>query len=158
MLIWSNQLSQPEPLLPSRAVTLSGDLRIGQDRLILIGLALLLAVVLGLVYRYTLFGLATSAVSESRRVAAAARWSPSRIEFVNYLIAGFLSALAAILLAPILTLNGSDPVRRRPPGAGGSPGRAVLVVHHDRRRGSRDRRPPERDLAVPARHRRATWA
>ena len=104
-LIWSNQLSQPEPLLPSRAVTLSGDLRIGQDRLMLIGLALLLAVVLGLVYRRTLFGLATSAVSENRRVAAAARWSPSRIELVNYVIAGFLSALAAILLAPILTLN-----------------------------------------------------
>ncbi len=53
----------------------------------------------------SLFGLATSAVSENRRVAAIAGWAPARIELVNYLIAGFLSALAAILLAPIVTLN-----------------------------------------------------
>ena len=86
---------------------LFGDVRITEDRLILIGLALVLAVILGLVYRYTLFGLATSAVSESRRVAAIARWAPARVEFVNHLIAGFLAALAAILLAPILTLNGA---------------------------------------------------
>jgi sulfate-transporting ATPase len=46
-------------------------------------------------------------VSESRRVAAIARWAPSRVEFVNHLVAGFLAALAAILLAPILTLNGA---------------------------------------------------
>ena len=59
----------------------------------------------GLVYSGTLFGLATSAVSENRRVAAIARWAPNRIEFVNYVIAGFLSALAAILLAPIVGLN-----------------------------------------------------
>ena len=81
-------------------------LRIGQDRLILIGVALALALVLRLVYsRRPLFGLATSAVSESRRTAAIARWSPARIELVNFLIAGFLAALAAILLAPIVTLN-----------------------------------------------------
>lgn len=107
LVIWPDQLSQPRSLLPDRNIVLFGDVRITEDRLILIGLALVLAVVLGLVYRYTLFGLATSAVSESRRVAAIARWAPARVEFVNHLIAGFLAALAAILLAPILTLNGA---------------------------------------------------
>src|SRR5262249_26871976 len=86
-------------------IVLAGDLRITQDRLILIGLALLLAIGLRALYSGTLFGLATSAVSENRRVAAIARWAPNRIEFVNYVIAGFLSALAAILLAPIIGLN-----------------------------------------------------
>ncbi len=38
-------------------------------------------------------------------MAAIAGWAPARIELVNFLIAGFLSALAAILLAPIVTLN-----------------------------------------------------
>ena len=38
-------------------------------------------------------------------MAAIAGWAPARVEFVNYLIAGFLAALAAILLAPIITLN-----------------------------------------------------
>jgi sulfate-transporting ATPase len=107
LVIWPEQTSQPASLLPENTVVLFGDVRITEDRLILIGLALVLAVILGLVYRYTLFGLATSAVSESRRVASIARWSPSRIEFVNHLVAGFLAALAAILLAPILTLNGA---------------------------------------------------
>lgn len=107
LVIWPEQLSQPRSLLPDRSIVLFGDVRITQDRLILIGLVLVLAVILRFVYRGTLFGLATSAVSESRRVAAIARWAPARVEFVNHLIAGFLSALAAILLAPILTLNGA---------------------------------------------------
>src|SRR4029079_3109544 len=107
LVIWPEQLSQPTSLLPDDSVVLFGDVRITQGRLILIGLALVLAVILGLVYRYTLFGLATSAVSESRRVGAIARWAPSRGEIVYNLVAGFLAALAAILLAPILTLNGA---------------------------------------------------
>jgi ABC-type branched-subunit amino acid transport system ATPase component/ABC-type branched-subunit amino acid transport system permease subunit len=106
-VIWDDQTSQPKPFLPSRTITLFGEVRIGQDRLILIGLALALAVALGVFYNRTLFGLATSAVSENRRVAAMARWAPARIELVNFMIAGFLAALAAILLAPIVTLNGA---------------------------------------------------
>ena len=104
---WSgrNQLSQPVSFLPTRDVVLTGDVRIAEDRLILIGLAVVLALVLWAIYSRSLFGLATSAVSESRRVAAIAGWAPARVELVNYLIAGFLSALAAILLAPIVTLN-----------------------------------------------------
>ena len=105
ILRWGVGVVQPEPLLPSRNVTLWGDLRIGLDRLLLIGIALACAAVLRLVYTGTLFGLATSAVAENRRVAASAGWSPNRIELVNFAVAGGLSALAAILLAPIVTLN-----------------------------------------------------
>jgi sulfate-transporting ATPase len=105
LLLWSNQLSQPDSILPTRNLVLVGSIRIGEDRLILIGFVLVLALVLWAVYSRSLFGLATSAVSENRRVAAIAGWAPARIELVNYLIAGFLSALAAILLAPIVTLN-----------------------------------------------------
>ena len=105
LLLWSNQLGQPHSILPTRNLMLVGSVRIGEDRLILIGIALVLAVALWAVYSKTLFGIATSAVSENRRVAAIAGWAPARIELVNFLIAGFLSALAAILLAPIVTLN-----------------------------------------------------
>jgi ABC-type branched-subunit amino acid transport system ATPase component/ABC-type branched-subunit amino acid transport system permease subunit len=105
LLLWSNQLSQPHSILPTRNLVLGGSVRIGEDRLILIGIALVLAVALWAVYSRSLFGLATTAVSENRRVAAIAGWAPARIELVNYLIAGFLAALAAILLAPIVTLN-----------------------------------------------------
>ncbi len=105
LVLWSNQLSQPDSILPTRNLTLVGSIHIGEDRLILIGIALVLALVLWALYSRSLFGLATSAVSENRRVAAIAGWAPSHIELVNFLIAGFLSALAAILLAPIVTLN-----------------------------------------------------
>jgi sulfate-transporting ATPase len=105
VLRWGVDLRQPRPLMPSKNVTLFGDLIIGRDRLILIGVALLLALVLRIVYSGTLFGLATSAVAENRSVAASAGWSPDRIEMANFAIAGLLSALAAILLAPIVGLN-----------------------------------------------------
>ena len=105
LVVWPNQLGQPDSILPTRNLVLVGSIRIGEDRLILIVVVLVLAVVLWAVYSRTLFGLATSAVSENRRVAAIAGWAPARIELVNFLIAGFLSALAAILLAPIVTLN-----------------------------------------------------
>ncbi len=105
LLLWSNQLSQPNSILPTRNLALGGSIRIGEDRLILIGIALVLALALWALYSRSLFGLATSAVAESRRVTAIAGWAPARLELVNYLIAGFLSALAAILLAPIVTLN-----------------------------------------------------
>jgi sulfate-transporting ATPase len=105
VLRWGVDLRQPRSLMPSKNVTLFGDLIIGRDRLVLIGVALLLAAVLRIIYSGTLFGLATSAVAENRRVAASAGWSPARIEMANFAIAGGLSALAAILLAPIVGLN-----------------------------------------------------
>src|SRR5689334_18172953 len=105
VLRWGVDIVQPASLLPSRNVTLLGNLTIGLDRLILIGVALACAFVLKLIYTGTLFGLATSAVAENRRVAASAGWSPDRIEMANFAIAGALSALAAIFLAPIVTLN-----------------------------------------------------
>ena len=105
VLRWGVDFTQPRSLLPSKNMTLFGDLVIGRDRLMLIGVALVCAVVLRLVYSGTLFGLATSAVAENRRVAASAGWSPDRIEMANFAIAGGLSALAAIFLAPIVGLN-----------------------------------------------------
>jgi sulfate-transporting ATPase len=105
VLRWGVEVQQPRSLLPSRNVTLYGHLVIGRDRLVLIGVALLCAVVLRAIYSGTLFGLATSAVAENRAVAASAGWSPDRIEMANFAIAGGLSALAAIFLAPIVTLN-----------------------------------------------------
>jgi sulfate-transporting ATPase len=105
VLRWGIDFTQPRSLLPSKNMTLFGDLVIGRDRLMLIGVALVCAVVLRVIYSGTLFGLATSAVAENRRVAASAGWSPDRIEMANFAIAGGLSALAAIFLAPIVGLN-----------------------------------------------------
>ena len=42
LLLWSNQFSQPDSILPTRNLVLGGSIRIGEDRLILIGIALVL--------------------------------------------------------------------------------------------------------------------
>ena len=105
VVVWGESKGQPDSFLPTGNLTLVGDLRIGRDRLMLVGIAVLLAVILRLVYSNTLFGLATSAVAESRRVAAGSGWSAGTIELVNFVLAGVLSAAAAIFLAPIITLH-----------------------------------------------------
>ena len=105
LLLWSNQLSQPDSILPTRNLTLVGSIHIGEDRLILIGIALVLALVLWALYSRSL---SASPPRRCRRTVAwrpIAGWAPSRIELVNFLIAGFCPRLAAILLAPIVTLN-----------------------------------------------------
>ncbi len=153
ILRWGIAVVQPRPLLPSRNIVLWGDLMIGLDRLLLIGIALACAVVLRFVYSGTLFGLATSAVAENRRVAASAGWSPDRIEMANFAIAGGLSALAAIFLAPIVTLNAAVlSLAVLPALAAALVGRFSSFGITVRRR-ARDRCPPERAVAVPTRHR-----
>ena len=59
VLRWGIDFSQPRSLLPSQNMTLFGSLVIGRDRLMLIGFALVCALVLRIVYSGTLFGLAT---------------------------------------------------------------------------------------------------
>ena len=105
VIVWGETKGQPDSFLPTGNLTLVGDVRIGRDRLMLIFIVVMLAVILRLVYSNTLFGLATSAVAESRRVAASSGWSTGTIELVNFVLAGVLSAAAAIFLAPIITLH-----------------------------------------------------
>jgi ABC-type branched-subunit amino acid transport system ATPase component/ABC-type branched-subunit amino acid transport system permease subunit len=95
----------PTSFLPQDSVSLGGEISVSLERLILIGMAVVLAVVLRLVYSKTKFGLATSAVAENRRVAAANGLSPTTIEVANFALAGLLSAIAAILLAPVVSLD-----------------------------------------------------
>ncbi|MEZ5223724.1 MAG: branched-chain amino acid ABC transporter permease/ATP-binding protein [Ilumatobacteraceae bacterium] len=105
VVVWGTDVVQPKPFLNDSMVNLGGELRVGQDRLILIGVALLLALLLRLFYQGSMFGLATAAVSENRRVAASSGWDTRKIQLINFTVAGLLSAAAAIALAPIVTLN-----------------------------------------------------
>jgi ABC-type branched-subunit amino acid transport system ATPase component/ABC-type branched-subunit amino acid transport system permease subunit len=107
LIVWGPVVTSPAGFLPTRGFGLGGTLRIGEDRIILIIAALALGALLVYVYSRTMFGLATSAVSESPRFAASSGWSTGRIELINFMIAGLLSAGAAIFLAPIIGLSGS---------------------------------------------------
>ena len=107
-VVWSGGgTGQPNSFLPSSEFHLSSTVAVPWDQVILIAIAIVLAFGLWWLYSKTLFGLATSAVSESRHVTSAYGWSPLALEMVNFTVAGVLSALAAILLAPIIGLQAS---------------------------------------------------
>jgi ABC-type branched-subunit amino acid transport system ATPase component/branched-subunit amino acid ABC-type transport system permease component len=76
-----------------------------EDRLILLGIALALTVLLWAVSRYSLFGLASRAVAENERAAAGLAWSPDRIATVNWAFGGALAATAGILVVPLTGLQ-----------------------------------------------------
>jgi ABC-type branched-subunit amino acid transport system ATPase component/branched-subunit amino acid ABC-type transport system permease component len=93
-----------ENSLTRETVSIAGAV-VGLDRLILLGIVVLLVTALYLVYRYTKFGLATSAVTENPRAAAHLGYSPNAIACANWAAGSALAGLAGILLAPITGLS-----------------------------------------------------
>jgi sulfate-transporting ATPase len=91
--------------LPTDIVHIHGTITTTADRLILLGIAAFLTLALWMLYRFTKFGLATTAVAENERAAAAIGWSPDRIATANWILGSALAGLAAILISPIVTLQ-----------------------------------------------------
>ncbi|CAA9470398.1 MAG: Branched-chain amino acid transport ATP-binding protein LivG [uncultured Solirubrobacteraceae bacterium] len=91
--------------LPTDVLRISGDIVISADRLLLLGIAATLSAGLWALYRFTTFGLATSAVAENERAASSLGWSPDRIATLNWALGSALAGLAAILIVPIVTLQ-----------------------------------------------------
>jgi ABC-type branched-subunit amino acid transport system ATPase component/ABC-type branched-subunit amino acid transport system permease subunit len=91
-------------LLPTHLVKIFG-VGTTADRLIILGIALVLYVVLGVVYRRSRFGLATTGVAERAMATAALGWSPNAIAAANWMLGGMLAAVAGILLGPITGLS-----------------------------------------------------
>jgi sulfate-transporting ATPase len=81
------------------------DITISLDRLILVGIAAVLSFGLWAFYRYTQFGLATTAVAENQRAASAIGLSPDWLATANWALGSALAGLAAILIAPIVQLQ-----------------------------------------------------
>ena len=91
--------------LPGQIWHVFGDVAITVDRLILLAIAAAMSVCLWTLYRYTRFGLATTAVAENQRAAASLGQSPDLIATANWALGSALAGLAAILIAPIVTLQ-----------------------------------------------------
>jgi ABC-type branched-subunit amino acid transport system ATPase component/branched-subunit amino acid ABC-type transport system permease component len=75
------------------------------DRFILLAIALALSIGLWLLYKYTWFGLATTAVASSERSASTLAISPDAIATMNWALGCGLAGLATILVAPIVQLQ-----------------------------------------------------
>jgi branched-subunit amino acid ABC-type transport system permease component len=87
--------------LPTNGVEIAGVV-VGADRLWIAAITLVLGMTLWLTYRWTTFGIATTAVAENPRATACLAWSPTRIASLNWALGGALSGLAGALLVPIL--------------------------------------------------------
>jgi ABC-type branched-subunit amino acid transport system ATPase component/branched-subunit amino acid ABC-type transport system permease component len=102
---YGSNARQVESWLPTDRLTLWGDVGITVDRLILLGVGIMSALLLRLLYRTSQFGLATEAVSESERSAAAVGLSPNRVALINWALGSGIAAVAGILVVPIITLQ-----------------------------------------------------
>ncbi|HVM64362.1 MAG TPA: ATP-binding cassette domain-containing protein, partial [Acidimicrobiales bacterium] len=91
-------------LLPHRGVTLLGT-TVGADRLVLFATGVVLAAVLSAVYRRTKFGLATTAVAESRLTVASQGISPDAIATANWVLGSVLAVTAGILVVDVSGLS-----------------------------------------------------
>jgi ABC-type branched-subunit amino acid transport system ATPase component/ABC-type branched-subunit amino acid transport system permease subunit len=94
------------PFLPTSSVSFGHGIDVGADRLIILGIVVVISLAGGGWMRFTRTGLAVSAVAEDATAAAALGWSPSRLGALTWALGTGLAALGGILLAPI---SGLDP-------------------------------------------------
>jgi sulfate-transporting ATPase len=99
-LVWDAPVRFTDPFLPQSTWSI-GDVTIGVDRLWLLAIACLVTATMWIVARLTRFGLATTAVAESERTAAAVGLSPDVIAAANWAIGGVLAGLAGSLIVPL---------------------------------------------------------
>lgn len=104
MLIFGPVNKIPVGFLPTQAVGVLG-LSIGLDRVIIILGAIALTVILWVVYRFSRFGLATAAVAENPRALSALGFRVELVRAGSWSVAGLLSGLAGVLIAPITQLT-----------------------------------------------------
>jgi sulfate-transporting ATPase len=82
-----------------------GSMDITVDRFILLGIAIAFSLGLWALYKYTRFGMDTTAVAENQRSAASLGLSPDRVATANWALGSALAAVAGILIAPIIQLQ-----------------------------------------------------
>ena len=107
--LWDTDFHQVDQFLPTHNYTLHewfgfdgemGRVVVQQDRLILLGIAIVLTFALWAFTRFTTIGLAISASAENERAVSALGWSPNFLATVTWAIGGATAGLAGILLAP----------------------------------------------------------
>lgn len=91
-------------LLPEDPVRLLGT-SVSANRLLLAALAVGVALVLGAVFRFTRFGLATRASADNDKGALLIGLSPDRLGMANWAVAAVLAGAAVVLIEPIAGLN-----------------------------------------------------
>ncbi|SNQ46830.1 ABC transporter [Frankia canadensis] len=97
-------LVQVTSSLPSSGVKIIG-VNVGQDRLWLLAIAVVVTVVVWAVTRFTTLGLAISASAANERAAATLGWSPNFLACLTWAFGGAIASMAGSLVAPITGLS-----------------------------------------------------
>ncbi|MEV0181636.1 ABC transporter permease [Streptomyces sp. NPDC050625] len=103
-LLFDVRTTTPVSVVSSEPVDVLG-IALPRDRIILAGIAVVLAVVLSLVSRRTRVGLAVRAISDSEKGASLSGLSPVLIGALTWAVGFVLAAVAGVMLSPIAGLD-----------------------------------------------------
>jgi ABC-type branched-subunit amino acid transport system ATPase component/branched-subunit amino acid ABC-type transport system permease component len=92
-----------QPIFPTKLWHL-GSLSMSSDRIYFAVAIIAVAAVLGIVFRFTRFGLATRASAETERGAYVSGISPDRVAVYNWMVSSAIAGLSGVLIAPIVPL------------------------------------------------------
>jgi branched-subunit amino acid ABC-type transport system permease component len=82
-----------------------GSITVQEERLILVGITLVVTFGLWAWTRYTRVGLAISASAQNERAVQTLGWSPDRLAALTWTVGGMLGGFAAVLAAPLTGLS-----------------------------------------------------
>lgn len=94
---------QTGAIFPTTVVKL-GPIDMPQDRLWFAGTIVVIGVLIWAAYRFTRFGLATRAVSDTEKGSIVSGVNPQSIAVLNWGVSGIVAGLSGILIAPIVPL------------------------------------------------------
>jgi len=92
------------PIFPSSTIDV-GHVGVQTNRILLALVVCAIATALALGFRYTRFGLAAKATSETEKGAIVTGLSPDRIALASWMVGAMVAATAGILIAPIVPLD-----------------------------------------------------
>jgi ABC-type branched-subunit amino acid transport system permease subunit len=102
--IWGVDARNTPPIFPRSPIRIFGG-SLGQDRLWLALLAVVVTVVLAAVVRWTRAGMIAEAVAESEDAASLVGISPARVSVLTWAVGGLLAAIAGIGIVPLTGLS-----------------------------------------------------
>ncbi len=105
LLIWGDNIQIVGSSLPQKTLHLGGGITVTSDRLLLLGIAVVITGALYALTKYTRAGLAMTGVAENETATAALGWSPDSIAIATWATGAALAGLAGVLAVPITGLQ-----------------------------------------------------
>jgi ABC-type branched-subunit amino acid transport system ATPase component/branched-subunit amino acid ABC-type transport system permease component len=99
LLLFGTDSKPTAPVLPDGSVSVLGT-TVGQDRLFIVGGALVLTVALWVFFRSTTVGLAITAAAENPRAMSTLGWSADLFAAGSWCVGGAIAGVAGIITAP----------------------------------------------------------